>query len=144
MMNANVGRSIARILIAVAICLSAGFWALLVLFSDTPTGQTRVVWLLYLAAGHLLAGFIVGLLLPLRWQFSVASAWGANLTGLLGLVSFASGSDSVSTAVPTLWRVALIVFALAMVPGVSAAGGYCGSQVARKRAPKSTNIKPAV
>ena len=143
-MNANVGTTIARILLAVAVCLSAGFWALLVLFSDTAPGQTRAVWLLYITAGHLLAGFLVGLALPLRWQLSITSAWGAILSGLLGVLSVASGSDSVSTGVPTLWRVALILFALVMMPGVAALGGYSGSLVTKRRPSKSPNIKPAV
>jgi peptidoglycan/LPS O-acetylase OafA/YrhL len=132
-MNASVAQTIVRILLAIVLCLAAGFWGLLVLFSDLPPAQPRAIWFVYLTGGHLLAGFFVGFLLPLRWRFSIAVAWGAIVVGLLGLLSVASRSHGGSTlGVPLSEEIALTVFALVIVPAAAAMGGYAGSLVGRK------------
>lgn len=141
-MNLSVGQTIVRILLAIAVCLVAGFWALLVLFSDLPPQQSRAAWLLYITGGHLLAGFFVGFLLPLRWRLAVAVAWGAIVVGLFGLLSTGIRSNSVGTpAVGASSAVALTIFALVLVPAVAGSGGYVGSLVGRKWFRNPTNLQ---
>jgi peptidoglycan/LPS O-acetylase OafA/YrhL len=143
-MNASVGQTVVRILLAIVVVLAAGFWGLIVLFSDLPPQQSRAIWFLYLTAGHFLAGFLVGFLLPLRWRFSVAVAWGTVMVSLLGLLSVARRPQSGTTdGVPLSGGIALTVFALLMLPATAMGGGYAGSLLGRKWPRNSTKLRAA-
>jgi len=131
-MNATLAQNlvIVRILLAFLVVIVAGFWGLLSLFSDYPPHWSYARWVLYVLSGHVLAGFLIGMLLPLRWQLSIAAAWGAILIGVMGLVSMLRPNElDTAPPAPFLTRLAsvLIVFA---APAAVALGGYAGSRVA--------------
>jgi len=131
-MNATVGQAqvIVRILLAFCVVLVAGFWGLISLFSDFPPHWSYARWALYVLSGHVLAGFLIGMLLPLRWRLSIAAAWGAIIINVLGLVGMLrSGELDTGPPVSFFARVAFPVLTLFVVPAAVALGGYAGSRV---------------
>jgi len=131
-MNATHGRGqvVVRILLAFCVVLLAGFWGLISLFSDFPPHWSYARWALYVLGGHVLAGFIVGMLLPLRWRLSVAAAWGAiliNVGGLVGMLR--SGAVDTGPPVSPFARFGLPVLTLFVILAFVALGGYAGSRV---------------
>ena len=140
-MNATLAQNlvIVRILLAFIVVIVAGFWGLVSLFSDYPSHWSYARWVLYVLSGHVLAGFLIGMLLPLRWQLSIAAAWGAILIGVMGLVSMLRPNELDTTPpAPFLTRLAsvLIVFA---APAAVALGGYAGSRVVTRRSRNSAS-----
>jgi hypothetical protein len=134
-MNATVGQGqvIVRILLALCVVLLAGFWGLIVLFSDFPPHWSYARWTLYVLSGHVLAGLIIGMLLPLRWRLSIAAAWGAILINVVGLVGMLrSGESNTGPPVSFFARFAFPVLTLFVVPAAVALGGYAGSRVVRR------------
>ncbi len=124
---------IVRILLAFSVVLVAGFWGLITLFSDFPPQWSYARWALLVLSGHVLAGFIIGMLLPLRWRLSIAAAWGAilmNVTVLVGMLR--SGELDSGPPVSFFARFAFPVLALVIVPAAVALGGYAGSRVVTK------------
>ncbi len=97
-----------RVVAAVIVIIAAGFWSFIITFSDYPATWSRTVWFAYLLAWHLPSAFLVGFLVPARWYFAVATAWGA-----LGLYATPS----------------ILLPLLGTVLGV----GYLGGRVARRR-----------
>lgn len=134
-MNATLTqvKVIARILLAFCVVLVAGFWGLITLFSDSPPHWSYARWALYVLSGHVLAGFIVGMLLPLRWRLSIAAAWGAILMNVMGLVGMLrSGELDSGPPVSFFARFAFPVLTLFVIPAAVALGGYAGSRVVTK------------
>ena len=135
-MNAALGQSlvIVRILLALLVIVIAGFWGLIALFSDFPPHWSYASWALYVLSGHILAGFLIGMLLPLRWRLSIGAAWGAILINVIGLIGMLRSSE-LDTAPPVsfLARFAFPVFTLFVVPVAVAFGGYAGSRVVTRR-----------
>jgi len=133
-MNATVHQSlvIVRIILALLVILLAGFWGLIVLFSDFPSSWSYAFWVLYVLGGHLIAGFLVGMLTPLRWQLSIAAAWGAIFINVGGVVGMLRSSESTTAPVSLLARVAFPLLTLLVVPAAAALGGYAGSRVVKR------------
>ncbi len=134
-MNATRARVklIVRIVLAFCVVLVAGFWGLITLFSDFPPHWSYARWALYVLSGHLIAGFIFGILLPLRWRLSLAAAWGAILISVMGLVGMLrAGELDSGPPVSFSARVAFTVLTLIVVPAAVALGGYGGSRVVTK------------
>jgi len=134
-MNANPAqvKVIVRILLAFCVVLVAGFWGLITLFSDFPPHWSYARWALYVLGGHVLAGFMIGMLLPLRWRLSIATAWGAILINVMGLVGMLrSGELDSGTPVSFFARFAFPILTLFVVPAAVALGGYAGSRVVTK------------
>ena len=134
-MNAALAqnRVIVRKLLAIIVVIVAGFWGMIFLFSDYPPHWSFARWVLYVLSGHALAGFLVGMLLPLRWRLSIAAAWGAILIGLGGLISMLRSSESdTGLPVPFVTRLASVLWFFA-VPAAVAFGGYAGSRVVTRR-----------
>ena len=141
-MNATLGQGqvIVRILLAVIVVIVAGFWGLVALFSDYPPQWSYARWFFYVLSGHALAGFLVGMLLPLRWRLSIAAAWGAILINVVGLVGMLRSSE-LDTRPPLSFSAgfAPAVLTLFVVPAVAALGGYAGSRVVTKRTRNSAS-----
>ena len=141
-MNATLGRGhvIVRILLAVIVVIVAGFWGLVSLFSDYPPHWSYARWVLYVLGGHAFAGFLIGMLLPLRWRLSIAAAWGAILINVVGLVGMLR-SDELDTRPPVSFfaRFAFPVLTLFVVPAAVALGGYAGSRVVTRRSRNSAS-----
>lgn len=134
-MNALVGRSDAALRIALAslIAIIAGFWGLVSLFSDYPPDWPFARYALFVLGAHALAGVFIGMLLPLRWQFSLAASWGAILLGMIALVGILRSTGVESEAgVSFFSRFGSLLLVLA-VPAVAAVGGYAGSRIVKKR-----------
>lgn len=133
-MNATVHQSlvIVRILLALLVILLAGFWGLIVLFSDFPSHWSYAFWALYVLGGHLIAGFLVGMLIPLRWRLSIAAAWGAIFINVGSVVGMLRSSESTAAPASFLARVAFPLLTLLVVPAVAAFGGYAGSRVVKE------------
>lgn len=134
-MNATLAqnRVIVRKLLAIIVVMVAGFWGMISLFSDYPPHWSFARWVLYVLSGHALAGFLVGMLLPLRWRLSIAAAWGAILIGFGGLISILGPSESdTRPPVPFLTWLASVLWVFA-VPAAVALGGYAGSRVVTRR-----------
>ena len=141
-MNTTLGQGqvIVRILLAVIVVIVAGFWGLVSLFSDYPPHWSYARWVLYVLGGHALAGFLVGMLLPLRWWLSIAAAWGAILINVAGLVGMLrSGELDTRPPVSFLARFAFPVLTLFVVPAAVALGGYAGSRVVTRRSRNSAS-----
>ncbi len=134
-MHTSFGKvsTIIRILSAIVLVLFAGFWALIALFSDFPSNWSYSIWIIYVVSGHLLAGFLIGTLLPLRWRLALAAAWGSILMGIIGLLGILRELE-VRTAVqaPILARLGLAALTLLVIPSVVGLGGYAGSRFATR------------
>jgi hypothetical protein len=131
--NAAVHKSlvIVRILLALLVILLAGFWGLIVLFSDSPPSWPNAFWALYVLGGHLIAGLLVGMLIPLRWRLSIAAAWGAIFINVGGLVGMLRSGESAVAPTSLLARLAFPLLTLLIVPAVAGLGGYAGSRVVK-------------
>lgn len=124
-------KAIVRMLLAFCVVLLAGFWGLMTLFSDFPPHWSYATWVLYVLSGHILAGFIIGMLLPLRWRLSIAAAWGAILMSVMGVVGMLRSTELAGgPPVSFFARVAFTLLTLFVVPAAIALGGYAGSRVA--------------
>lgn len=125
-MNATLAqvKVIVRILLAFCVVLVAGFWGLITLFSDLPPRWSYARWALYVLGGHVLAGFVIGMLLPLRWRLSIATAWGAILISVMGLVGMLrSGELDSGPPVSFFARFPFLILTLFVVPAAVALGG---------------------
>lgn len=132
---ADLGQ-VTRIRAAIVVVIITGFWALVSLFSDFPSQWSYTTWILYILTGHALAGFLVGVLLPLQWRLSIAAVWGAMLVSIAGVVGMLRpGEMSTSPSVPLLSRVVPPVLLLVVVPAIVMLGGYAGSRFANRRSP---------
>lgn len=119
----------ARVLLAISVTVVAGLWGLVSLFSDYPPEWSFARWGLQVLGGHLLAGFLIGMLLPLRWRLATAASWGAILVGLMSLIAILTSSAPTTgpeTAFLTRFGSLLIILA---APPVAAFGGYSGSRL---------------
>ncbi|MGI9077479.1 MAG: hypothetical protein ACR2G6_09135 [Gemmatimonadaceae bacterium] len=112
-MNATLAQNlvIVRKLLAIIVVVAAGFWGMISLFSDYPPHWPFARWVLYALSGHVLAGFLIGMLLPLRWRLSIAAAWGAIRIGFMGLISMLGSSESdTGPQVPFVMRLASVLW----------------------------------
>jgi hypothetical protein len=125
------GEVVARSLAAICVALFAGFWGFITLFSDYPPEWSYTRWALYVLSSQVIAGFIIGVLLPLRWQFSIAASWGAILISIAGFAQMLrSGGVNSQPAVSFTARFAFPVFTILVIPAAIALAGYAGSRVA--------------
>lgn len=124
---------VVRILFAISIIILTGFWGLMTLFSDPPVRWTLLGWGVYILAGHAVAGFLVGLLLPLRWTLAIGSAWGAVLVSLAGVIAaFSRGGSAAPSDVSIVNQVAFTFFAVVAIPTAVALAAYAGSRATRR------------
>ena len=120
---------VARILLAAIVVIVAGFWGLISLFSDTPPGWSYASWLLYIFAGHFIAGLLIGILLPLRWRLCIAASWGAILVSVAAVVGMMRPNGSLTSgavAVPLPFGFPFLALG---VLGAVTLGGYAGSRI---------------
>jgi hypothetical protein len=135
------GEVVTRILAAICVALFAGFWGLITLFSDYPPDWSYARWALYVLSSQVIAGFIIGLLLPLRWQLSLAASWGAILISIAGFAQMLrSGGLNSQPPASFLARFAFPVFTVLVIPGAIALAGYAGSRVAMRWSRNSTTL----
>ena len=122
-----------RILLAFGVVLFAGFWALVTLFSDFPPHWYYARWTLYVLSAQVLAGFLIGMLLPLRWRLSIAAAWGSVLMGVIHLVGRTrSAGLETEPASDFVARFSFPIFTLLVLPAAVMLGGYLGSMAVRR------------
>ncbi len=123
--------TIVRIFLALLVALVTGFWGLVTLFSDFAPRWSYGSWALYVVAGHVLAGFFIGSLVPSRWWLSVGAAWGAVFIGVIGLLSILRpGNMGPAPPVSFPSRIVFPALALLVLPAIVAVAGYAGSRIA--------------
>ncbi|MDQ6888071.1 MAG: hypothetical protein M3068_12400 [Gemmatimonadota bacterium] len=143
-MNATTGRILAtvRIFLALLVGSIAGFWGLVILFSDFAPHWSYATWALYVLGGHLLAGILIGMLLPSRWWLSIGAAWGSILIGVMGLVAvLRPASAGTAPAASFLGGLAFPTLTLLGIPAVVAFGGYAASRAVARWRRRSTSIR---
>ncbi len=124
---------IARILLALAVIVVAGFWGFVTLFTDVSESRGYFGWIIYLLGGHALAGFIVGILLPRRWKLGITASWGAMTFGLGGLVGAIASDAPATPDVPLVYQLAASVLALIAIPIITLLSALQGSRILTRK-----------
>ena len=120
----DVNTDVLRLILAVCLSGGAGFWGLIILFSDNA--YTDRVYFTYIFAAHFLPSIVVGLLVPSRWYVSVLTSWGALLMGGLFLIGYLRHLLGDPNTQPCAGCTLLV-----LLPVIGALlGGYAGSKIA--------------